>query len=283
MKNLGKIILLVGMVIFLGVLVIGSSNPAIFQEISSMFEKDRPTTNEIIEGKELIKTQEFKGDPHNHNYWATYNAYKDIINCSTEKYILVENGSTVGCIAVPVTDGNESAEVSIYALSKDEMNICLKNMNDQLIAFMQETGRGETIWPSGAYPQDINLLEAQFEDSIKTLTKSSDMGFYVSSPKEFLNGDTINFNINETKDFENYGLMVDTKNITVEKIVIFTKGRSLGIVSADVTTILKENKAKNLDWVPAVGETKRVSFFVDLVPTSAKTIDYNKNNIAAIQ
>ncbi|MDD6881947.1 MAG: hypothetical protein PUE18_10300 [Firmicutes bacterium] len=92
----------------------------------------------------------------------------------------------------------------------------------------------------------------------------------------------INFNQDETDAFEEFGLMVDSENVELEKLVVFTKGRVVGIVSADITTKQKDNNALQLEWVPEVGETKRVTFFVDVIPTTSSGIMYNKLNIEVV-
>lgn len=282
LKVLFKIFFAIAVIGFVLFLVAESIFPSLPAKLQLYFAKDSIPIDDIISTKNIVKSYEFVGDPYNYNYWATYEPYKEILDCSNNKYLLIENGKTEGAVSDPVTEFNVPETAKVYEVTAEELESCLETMNKDLIDFLMAAGREDIISHSGAFCHELKLIEKQYIDAVETLTKSSNRGGYVSSPKGFLNNKRIKSSGNDTRYFEEYGLMVDTDNIEIEKIAVFTKGRVIGIVSADVTTTQKENEAKSLDWVPEVGETKRVTFFVDVIPSTTSAMEYNKNNIEVI-
>lgn len=282
LKVLFKLFFAIAIIGFVLFLVAGSIFPSLPAKLQLYFAKDSIPIDDIISTKNNVITYEFVGDPYNYNYWATYEPYKEILNCSNNKYLLIENGKTEGAVSDPVTKFNVPETAKVYEVTAEELKKCLKVMNKDLTDFWIAEGREDIVSANGSFPHNLKLIEEQYVDAIKTLTKSSNMGMYVNSPKGFLNNEKLKFTLNETNDFKSFGLMVDTNNIEIEKLAVFTKGRVVGIVSADVTTKQKDNKAQKLEWVPGVGETKRVTFFVDVIPSTTSAMGYNKNNIEVL-
>lgn len=252
-------------------------------KVEALFKKDAIPMEELLTSKEPVATVNITGNPNDNLYWSTYASYKEVFNSSEKKYLLVENGKTEGECENPLDQYSSSAFVNVYALSADELEGCLMDMNEDLMAYLTEQGRADTIWPTGSFAHDLKLIEKQYLDAVKTLTKTSNLGMYSGNKKSFLNNLKIKFTQDETKNFEEFGLMVDSKNVELDKLAVFTRGKVVGIVSADITTKQKDNQALQLDWVPEVGKTKRVTFFVDVIPTTSSGITYNKLNIEVIK
>lgn len=282
LKALFKIIFAIAVIGFVLFLVVGSIDRTFVSKVEAFFKKDAIPMEELLATKEPVATINLNGNPDDNLYWSTYGPYKEVFNCSDNKYLLVENGKTEGEYSNPLDEYHTSKLVKDYALSAEELESCLMNINEDYMAYLTEQGQGESIPPTGAFAHDLKFIEKQYLDAVKTLIKKSHLGMYAGSKKSFLNNIKIKFTQNETKDFEDFGLMVDSKNVEVEKLAVFTKGRIVGIVSADVTTKQKENNALQLDWVPEVDETKRIAFFVDAIPTTSAGILYNKINIEVI-
>lgn len=282
LKVLFKIIFAIAIIGFVLFLVAGSIDRTFVSKVEALFKKDAIPMEELLTSKEPAATVNITGNPNDNLYWSTYASYKEVFNSSENKYLLVENGKTEGEYTNPLDQYSSSAFVKVYALSADELESCLMDMNEDCMAYLKEQGREDSIWPTGSFAHDLKLIEKQYLDAVKTLTKTSSLGMYSGNKKSFLNNLKIKFTQDETKNFEEFGLMVDSKNVELEKLAVFTKGRVVGVVSADITTKQKDNNALQLDWVPEVGETKRVTFFVDVIPTTSSGITYNKLNIEVI-